>query len=126
MRNIPVDVSALTFVCVSAPRPKLVNQETGEVKVDRDGNTVFTVGLSAADAMGRVELVNVSLPGDQDISIGQIVTPVDLVAFPWEQIIGGQKRWGIAYRASGIALAGPVGVPSSGQSAPAAAAADVA
>ena len=49
MRSIPVDVSALTFVCVSAPRPKLVNQDTGEVKVDRDGKTVFTVGLSAAD-----------------------------------------------------------------------------
>ncbi|WP_131742128.1 SCO3933 family regulatory protein [Actinomadura roseirufa] len=107
MRNIPVDVSALTFVCVSAPRPKLVSQETGEVKVDREGRTVFTVGLSAADATGRVELVNVSLSGDQDVSIGQIVTPVGLVAFPWEQTIGGQKRWGIAYRASRVVVAGP-------------------
>lgn len=44
MRNIPVDVSALTFVCVSPPRPKVINQDTGEVRVDRDGNTVFTVG----------------------------------------------------------------------------------
>ncbi|QXJ22795.1 hypothetical protein AGRA3207_003855 [Actinomadura graeca] len=122
MRNIPVDVSALTFVCVSAPRPKLVSQETGEVKTDRDGNTVFTVGLSAADAMGRVELVNLSVPGDQDVTIGQIVSPVDLVAFPWEQVINGQKRWGIAYRASRVAVAGPVGVPD----VPGSAAADVA
>ncbi|GLZ04830.1 hypothetical protein Acsp03_22960 [Actinomadura sp. NBRC 104412] len=52
MRNIPVDISSLTFVCVSPPRPKLVSQETGEVKVDRDGKPVFTVGLSVADASG--------------------------------------------------------------------------
>lgn len=125
MRNIPVDISALTFVCVSAPRPKLVNQQTGEVKVDRDGNTVFTVGLSAADQTGRVDLLNIAVPGDQDVTIGQIVTPVDLVAFPWEQMINGEKRWGIAYRASRIALAGPVPVPNVPDTA-AAAAADVA
>ncbi|WP_242888059.1 SCO3933 family regulatory protein [Actinomadura litoris] len=107
MRSIPVDLSAFTFICVSAPRPKLVSQETGEVKVDRDGQTVFTVGLSAADATGRVDLVNVSVPGDQEVSIGQIVTPVGLVAFPWDQVIGGQRRWGIAYRASRIVLAAP-------------------
>ncbi|XRQ08899.1 hypothetical protein ACN3XK_72525 [Actinomadura welshii] len=103
MRNIPVDVSAMTFVCVSAPRPKLVSQETGEVKTDRNGQTVFTVGLSAADAMGRVELLNVAVPGDQSVSIGEIVTPVGLVAFPWEAVLGGEKRWGVAFRADRIA-----------------------
>ncbi|MDL4776358.1 hypothetical protein [Actinomadura xylanilytica] len=107
MRSIPVDTSNLTFVCVSAPRPKLVSQETGEVKVDRDGNTVFTVGLSAADEMGRVELLNVSLPGDQSVTIGQIVRPVGLVAFPWEQTRNGEKRWGIAYRAKAVTLVAP-------------------
>ncbi|QXJ22532.1 hypothetical protein AGRA3207_003549 [Actinomadura graeca] len=108
MRNIPVDVSALTFVCVSAPRPKLVDQDTGEVKVDRNGQTVFTVGLSAADAMGRVELLNVSVPGDQTVTIGEIVSPVGLLAFPWEQVRNGEKRWGIAYRAVQIVPAGAV------------------
>jgi hypothetical protein len=102
MRNIPVDTAALSFVCVSAPRPKLVDQNTGEVKVDRDGQTVYTVGLSAADASGRVELINVSTSGDPGTAIGQIVTPVGLVAFPWEQFRGGEKRWGIAYRAASI------------------------
>ncbi|MFI0406118.1 hypothetical protein [Actinomadura sp. 3N508] len=105
MRNIPVDVSALTFVCVSAPRPKVINQDTGEVKVDRNGQTVFTVGLSAADAAGRVELLNVAVVGDQSVTIGEIVTPVGLVAFPWEAVLGGEKRWGVAYRADQI---GPV------------------
>ncbi len=103
MRNIPVDVSALTFVCVSPPRPKLVNQDTGEVKTDRNGQTVFTVGLSAADASGRVDLLNVAVAGDQSVTIGEVVTPVGLTAFPWEAVLGGEKRWGVAYRADRIA-----------------------
>ena len=103
MRNIPVDVSALTFVCVSPPRPKLVNQDTGEVKTDRNGHTVFTVGLSAADASGRVDLLNVAVVGDQSVTIGEVVTPVGLVAFPWEAVLGGAQRWGVAFRADRIA-----------------------
>ncbi|RFU42757.1 hypothetical protein DZF91_04930 [Actinomadura logoneensis] len=99
MRTIPVDAAALTFVCVSPPRPKLVSQETGEIKVDKDGNTVFTVGLSAADAMGRVELINVAVSHDPDLTVGQVVQPVGLVGMAWEQNTGGRQRWGIAYRA---------------------------
>jgi hypothetical protein len=39
MRNIPipVDTSRLTFVVVTAPRPRLVSQETGEIKTDKSG-----------------------------------------------------------------------------------------
>ncbi|NVI88885.1 hypothetical protein [Actinomadura sp. BRA 177] len=116
MRNIPVDVSALTFVCVSPPRPKLVNQDTGEVKTDRNGHTVFTVGLSAADASGRVDLLNVALTGDQSVTIGEVVTPVGLVAFPWEAVLGGEKRWGVAYRADRIAPVSSVAPPSASSS----------
>lgn len=112
MRNIPVDVSALTFVCVSPPRPKLVNQDTGEVKTDRNGQTVFTVGLSAADASGRVDLLNVAVVGDQSVTIGEVVTPVGLTAFPWEAVLGGEKRWGVAYRAERIAPVSSAAPPS--------------
>jgi hypothetical protein len=113
VRNIPVDTTALTFVCVAPPRPKLVDQDTGEVKVDRDGKPVFTVGLSAANAAGRVELVNVSVTGDPGVNVGQIVNPAGLVAFPWEQIRNGERRWGIAYRADQITPAAPAAVPDS-------------
>ncbi|GLZ15080.1 hypothetical protein Acsp04_53150 [Actinomadura sp. NBRC 104425] len=115
MRYIPVDVSALTFVCVSAPRPKLVSRETGEVKVDRDGNTVFTVGLSAAGESGRVELLNVAVSGDPGVTVGQVVRPVGLVAFPWERQAGGRLRWGIAYRAAQIVPVAPAVVPVPGE-----------
>ena len=116
MRNIPVDTSVLTFVCVSAPRPKLVNQETGEVKTDRHGQTVFTVGLSAADATGRVDLLNVAVAGDQSVTVGEVVQPVGLVAFPWEAVLGGEKRWGIAYRADRIDPVTPAASSASGAS----------
>jgi hypothetical protein len=104
VRNIPIpiDTSRLTFVVVTAPRPRLVSQETGEVKTDKSGRVVYTVGLSAADATGRVELVNISVSGEPPVAVGQVVEPSGLVGFAWEQIRGGQLRWGIAYRAESI------------------------
>ncbi len=107
MRNIPipVDVSRLTFVCVTDPRPRLVSQDTGEIKVDRNGQTVYQVGLSAADATGRVELVNVNVSGEPQIRIGQVAIPAGLVGFAWEQTRNGEIRWGIAYRADAITAA---------------------
>jgi hypothetical protein len=113
VRNIPipVDTARLTFVCVSEPRPRLVSQDTGEVKVDRNGQTVYQVGLSAADPNGRVELVNVSVSGEPKVRVGQVVEPAGLVGFVWEQTRNGEVRWGIAYRADamqGSLLADPL------------------
>jgi hypothetical protein len=34
--------------------------------------------------------------------VGQIVEPVELVGFAWEQTRGGELRWGISYRAAQI------------------------
>ena len=109
MRNIPipVDTARLTFVCISEPRPRLVSQDTGEVKVDRNGQTVYQVGLSAADPNGRVELVNVSVSGEPKVHVGQVVEPAGLVGFVWEQTRNGEVRWGIAYRADAITAARP-------------------
>lgn len=109
MRNIPipVDVSRLTFVCVTDPRPRLVSQQTGEVKKDRSGQTVYQVGLSAADASGRVELVNVSVSGEPQVRVGQMVSPAGLVGFAWEQARNGETRWGIAYRADSVTAVPP-------------------
>jgi hypothetical protein len=94
VRNIPIPIDAarLTFVVVSPPRPRLVSQDTGEVKVDRNGQTVYQVGLSAADASGRVELVNVSISGEPSVRVGQLVEPSGLVGFVWEQTRNGEAR----------------------------------
>ena len=111
MRNIPIpiDTARLTFVVVSAPRPRLANMETGEVKTDKSGRTVYTVGMSASNATGRVELVNISVSGEPPVSVGEVVEPAGLVGFAWEQVRKGQMYWGIAYRAESItAIAGQV------------------
>lgn len=103
MRSIPIDVNRLTFVCVAPARPRLISQETGEVKVDKDGRTMFQVGLSAADLVsGRVDLVTVNISGDPDLVIGQVVEPVGLVAFPWEMNRNGETVSGISFRADSI------------------------
>src|ERR1700690_2425142 len=109
MRNIPipVDTNRLTFVCVSDPRPRLVDKDSGEVKVDREGRSVYQVGLSAADSTGRVDLVTGNVPGMQPVTIGQVVEPVGLVGIVWEQVRDGNARWGISYRAESIQLASP-------------------
>jgi hypothetical protein len=107
LRNIPipVDTSRLTFVCVTPPRPRLVNQDTGEIKTDKNGRTVYQVGLSVSDQSGRAELINVNISGEPAVGVGQVVELSGLVGFAWEQIRNGQTRWGIAYRAESIAAA---------------------
>ncbi|GAA2441079.1 hypothetical protein GCM10010191_66480 [Actinomadura vinacea] len=106
MRNMPIDLANLAFVCVSPPRPKLVSQETGEVKVDKNGEAVYQVGLSCANESGRVDLLTVAVAGDPGVSLGQVVTPVGLVGFFWEQTINGERRSGVSFRAERVV---PVG-----------------
>src|SRR4051794_7276383 len=118
MRNIPipVDVSKLEFVCVAAPRPRVMNKQTGEVKVDKQGRTVFTVGLSVSDlGSDGLELVNVNISADPPVTVGMVVTPVDLVGFVWEQTRNGETRWGISYRATDLVPASSA--PSADQAA---------
>ncbi|WP_214413788.1 SCO3933 family regulatory protein [Sphaerisporangium fuscum] len=104
---MPIDVTKLQFVCVAQPRPRLKNRETGELKLDADGNPMYEVALSVADAAGRLELIKVSVSGEPPVTLGMPVVPVDLQAGVWEQVLGGQKRWDVWYRAASIV---PVGV----------------
>jgi hypothetical protein len=106
--GIPVDTRALTFVCVAPPQPRITNRETGEVKVDSEGRTVFKVGLSVANEAGRIDLVQVYVPGDPELQVGQIVTVSDLIARPWEQVINGEQRHGVSFGASAIVAASVV------------------
>lgn len=92
---IPVDVTKLQVTCAKAARPRLVSKETGEIKRDKDGNTMYEVTLLIEDDFGRMELVKVSTTPEPQISAGDEVIPVGMVGYVWEQ----NGRWGIAYRA---------------------------
>jgi hypothetical protein len=94
----------------------VLDQNTGEVKTDKQGQTVYAVGLSAADENGRAELLSVNVSGEPHVTVGQIVEPVELVGFAWEQTRGGELRWGISYRAAQILPA--TGAPSAGPVSP--------
>ncbi|MEU7899994.1 hypothetical protein AB0B45_45070 [Nonomuraea sp. NPDC049152] len=95
---IPVDTTKLAITCVKAPQPRVLNRDTGEIKTDKNGNTVFEVTVSVEDEFGRIELVKIGTTGEPPITTGDQVTAVGLLGYVWE--IAG--RWGIAYRASAL------------------------
>ncbi|MEV4104162.1 hypothetical protein AB0J42_28270 [Nonomuraea sp. NPDC049649] len=95
---IPVDVSKLAITCVKAPRPRVLNRDTGEIKTDKNGNTVYEVTVSVEDEFGRIELVKIGITGEPPVGVGDQVNAVGLLGYVWE--IAG--RWGIAYRANAL------------------------
>jgi hypothetical protein len=103
---IPVDTAKLAFTCVKAPRPRVLNQNTGEIKTDRNGQTVYEVVMSVEDDFGRIELVKIGISGEPPIATGQRINPVGLVGYVWEQTRNGEIKWGISYRASALVPAG--------------------
>ncbi|GAA3409122.1 SCO3933 family regulatory protein [Streptosporangium vulgare] len=116
MRNIPipVDVHRLRFTCVKAARPRVVDQDTGKIKTDKEGNKIYESVLLAEDELGRIELVKVGTSGQPPIAPGQDVVPTAMVGYVWEIPQNGASRWGISYKATSIV---PVsGIPAGEQS----------
>lgn len=105
VRTIPVDTARLgAILCVVGPEPR-VNPETGQIRQDRDGQTIYLVGCAVRQAEGRrTDTIEVAVPGQpRGIAEGMRLEITGLTAVPWE--IG--DRSGISYRAEGIAaLAG--------------------
>src|SRR5262245_26257274 len=109
MRNIPipVDVSRLQFTAVKGARPKVVNRDTGEIKLDKNGHTVYEILLTVEDEYDRVELVKVGTSVEPTVNAGDAVTPSALVGDVCEQTAQtGGLRWGTAYLASSVLAAG--------------------
>ncbi|MCZ1009433.1 hypothetical protein [Streptomyces lydicus] len=107
MQQMPIDVGRLgTCMCVVPPEPR-VNPDTGEVRKDRDGNTVYVVGVSVRQRdRRRADVIEISVPVEpRGVAEGVPVQVADLVATAWA--IG--DRHGVSFRASGITPAGPPG-----------------
>jgi hypothetical protein len=107
VQAIPVDTGRLgSIVCVVGPEPR-VNPETGQVRVDRDGNTIFVVGVVVRQLEGRrAEVIEVAVPGEPgDVTEGMPVKITDLTAIQWQM----GDRSGTSFRATAISPAsGPV------------------
>jgi hypothetical protein len=114
LQTIPVDVARLGRAIVVVPPERKINQETGEVRTDRDGNPVWTVGVAVRQRQGRrASVIEVSVPAEpRGLIEGGPVSLVDLEAYSWSM----GDRSGISFRAAAI-------LPATAGAAPAAAAA---
>ncbi|MFI0716554.1 hypothetical protein ACH4SK_39430 [Streptomyces inhibens] len=105
MPSFKIDTSTAVVFVATAPTPKLVNKQTGEIATDREtGARLMTVGLLISDE-GEGNLYQVTVPDTgipEGLAPGTPVSVVSLKARDWESEFNGQKRHGISFRAVAI------------------------
>jgi hypothetical protein len=103
MMRLPIDTSAISFLCALAPEP-VVDFETRRPKADENGEPLYVVQLLV---MGEesADLIAVKVPGvlPPGIRQGHPVKVHGLVAQPWAM----NDRAGVAFRAARIDPAVP-------------------
>lgn len=116
MQSIPVDSARLgTMTCIVAPEARLANRETGEVKTNRDGVPVFTVGVAVRQEGRRASIIEISVTGEPaGVAEGVRVNVTGLVAFSWAM----GDRHGLSFRADSITPAPAVTAPPAPAAAP--------
>jgi len=96
--KLPIDTSAIAFLCAMAPEP-VVDFETKRPRADENGEPLYVVQLLA---MGEdsADLIAVKVPGVPSAAIrqGHPVKVTGLVAQPWTM----QDRSGVSFRAARI------------------------
>jgi hypothetical protein len=96
--KLPVDTSAIAFLCALEPQP-LLRFDTKEPRADENGEPLYVVQLIAL-AEGEAEILAVKVRGQpsQAIRQGHPVKVTGLVAQPWSM----NDRAGVAFRAARI------------------------
>jgi hypothetical protein len=96
--KLPVDTSAIAFLCALEPQP-LLNFQSKEQRADENGEPLYVVQLIAL-AEGEAEILAVKVPGQpsQAIRQGHPVKVHGLVAQPWSM----NDRAGVAFRAARV------------------------
>lgn len=91
-----VDISKVTFTVTKNPEPK--NDQNGQQKHRRDdGAPMWVTQVMALDEETGGEMLSVTVAGQMpNVSVGQMVSPVELEAIPWAT----NGRHGVAYRAA--------------------------
>ena len=100
MQSIPVDTGRLGVLrCAIAPDVKISNQETQEIKKDRDGNPVYTVAVTVRQDRRRISVIEIAVTGEpKGIEEGMILKVTGLTAFMWAM----GDRHGVSFRADAI------------------------
>ena len=101
--KLPVDTSAIAFLCALEPQPVLAF-DTKQPRADENGEPLYVVQLIALGE-GEAEILAVKVPGmpSQAIRQGHPVKVTGLVAQPWSM----NDRSGVAFRAARIEPAVP-------------------
>lgn len=92
--ELSVDITGKTFLVTLDPGPK--KDAKGNQRTERDtGRPMWTTQVCAMDASGG-ETITITTAGIKpEVTVGQFVNPVHLVAMPWVQ----ENRHGVAFRA---------------------------
>jgi hypothetical protein len=98
MRRLPIDTSAISFLCALAPEPVL-DFETKRPRADENGEPLYVIQLLV---MGEdsADLIAVKVPGvpSQAIRQGAPVKVTGLVAQPWTMA----DRSGVSFKAARV------------------------
>jgi hypothetical protein len=102
--KLPVDTSAIAFLCAMPPEP-VVDFETKRPRADDNGEPLYVVQLVALGE-NSAEILAVKVPGmpGPGLRQGHPVKVLGLVAQPWTM----GDRSGVAFRAARIEPATPV------------------
>ena len=96
--KLPVDTSAIAFLCALEPHP-LLDFQSKQQRADENGEPLYVVQLIAMTD-GAAEILAVKVPGQpsQAIRQGHPVKVTGLVAQPWSM----NDRAGVAFRAARV------------------------
>ena len=101
--RLPIDTSGMTFMCAAPARPA-TDFDTGQHKVDVNGELLFSLQVVALDEDGA-QIISVKVPGDPKLGQGAMLRFDGLVAMPWSM----NDRSGVAFRANGVESHGVAG-----------------
>ena len=96
--RLPIDTSAIAFLCALAPEP-VIDFQTKQQRADENGEPLYVIQLLAmGDA--SADLLPVKVPGVPSAAIrqGAPVKVTGLVAQPWTM----QDRSGVSFRAARV------------------------
>jgi hypothetical protein len=108
--RLMINTENVRFTAQRNMEPKLDNG--GKQKFDRTSNLpMWTVQVNALDHRGG-EIINITVVSEvkPDVSVGDVVVPVDLEALPWTSDRDGKFRSGVAFRASDLRVLSTAGV----------------
>ena len=95
--KLPVDTSAIAFLCALEPQP-LLDFQSKQQRADGNGEPLYVVQLIALGE-GEAEILAVKVPGlPSGIRQGHPVKVTGLVAQPWSM----NDRAGVAFRAAKV------------------------